>query len=174
MLDLLPENFWQSPWRPGGLPNRVLEPCAGKGVFLCLMMERFLKGLERQIPDLQERRKYILENILYFADINPLNIFICKLLLDPKDEFELNYYQGDSMNLDCKKTFNVVKFNLIIGNPPYSTNPSLPSSKPLYNLFTENFIDQCLHFLLHPRDGLVAEKGWINLEKICWLARTSK
>jgi len=34
-----------------------------------------------------------------------------------------------------------------VGNPPYSTNPSLQNAKPLYNLFVEKYIDITSNFL---------------------------
>jgi hypothetical protein len=71
--------------------------------------------------------------MLYFADINPMNIYICKLLLDPNDQYRLNYYEGDTLELDINTEFKIDKFNVIIGNPPYN--------KGLYIKFTEKMLN---------------------------------
>jgi hypothetical protein len=48
--------------------------------------------LKSMILNENNRYKYILENLLYFSDINEQNINICKLLLDPYNQYELNYH----------------------------------------------------------------------------------
>ena len=35
----------------------------------------------------------------------------------------------------------------VIGNPPYSTDPSKQNTTPLYNIFTEEYIDKCKYLL---------------------------
>lgn len=92
-------------------PPRIFEPCCGKGGFLIDIIDK-----------LSEKHDYqtIVEKCIYFGDINPLNVFICKMLLDPYDKYKLNAYCGDTLNLNIKKIFNVDTFDLIIGNPPYN------------------------------------------------------
>ena len=76
MLDKIPDNFWST-------PGRVFEPCCGKGGFVIDIVGRFMKGMAQKYPREKKRYKIIVERYLYFADINPTNIFITKLLLDP-------------------------------------------------------------------------------------------
>ena len=105
MIDKVPNKFWKK-------PIMVFEPTCGKGVFLCLAYDKFIKaGIDRQV---------ILEKCLYFADLNPVNVYICKMLLDPLDNYKLNYYVGDTLKLDVEKEFKIGKFDLVIGNPPYT------------------------------------------------------
>ena len=53
-------------------------------------------------------------------NINPTNIFICKLLLDPKDQYNLNYYTGDTLELNPLEEWEgITGFGAVIGNPPY-------------------------------------------------------
>jgi len=66
MLDKVPEDFWKS-------PKKVFEPCSGKGGFLVDIVNRFSKHLDY---------KTIVEQCLYFSDINPTNIYINKLLFN--------------------------------------------------------------------------------------------
>ena len=76
MLDTITKygdkDFWKT-------PKTVFEPCCGKGGFLVDIIDRFMNDL--QIEDEEERYKVIVEQCLYFCDINPTNIFICKTLI---------------------------------------------------------------------------------------------
>ncbi len=94
---------------------KIFEPCSGKGIFL-------LEIVEFLIDNSTLTKKQILEECIYFADINPLNIFICKMLLDPNNEYNLNYYEGDTLKLDINKQWNLDGFDAVIGNPPYQKN----------------------------------------------------
>jgi len=97
----------------------VFEPCAGKGGFIVDIINRFMNGLKEAIPDEKERYKTIVEECLYFSDINPTNIFICKLLIDPYNEYKLNYNEGNTLELNIKEKWIIEWFDAIIGNPPY-------------------------------------------------------
>ena len=112
MLDTFPDTFWKS-------PNKVFEPCPGKGGFLLDIIHRFSIGLEKIIPDEKQRYKKILEECVYFCDINPTNIFICKLLIDPYNEYTLNYHQGNTLDLNIQDKWGIEGFDAVIGNPPY-------------------------------------------------------
>ncbi len=112
MLDKIPIKFWTS-------KKKVFEPCAGKGGFLIDIIDRFMNGLKEVIPDEKKRYKTIVEECLYFSDINSTNIFICKLLIDPYNEYKLNYSEGNTLELDIKEKWNINGFDAVIGNPPY-------------------------------------------------------
>nr|QFG74388.1 MAG: hypothetical protein [Megaviridae environmental sample] len=113
MLDKLSEDFWKNKF------NKVLEPCCGKGGFVLDIFERFMNGLAESIQDMEERKKYIINNCLYWCDINPTNTFIVKLLIDPKNIYKLNYYEGDTLQLNINEYWKIKEFNAVIGNPPY-------------------------------------------------------
>jgi hypothetical protein len=104
MLDKIPSEFWET-------PKKVFEPCAGKGGFVIDIVDRFMIGLEEVIPDERKRYRIIVEQCLYFADINSQNIFICELLLDPFDDYRLNYYKGDTLKLDIRIKWNIEGFD---------------------------------------------------------------
>ena len=112
MLDKIPVEFWTS-------IKNVFEPCVGKGGFIVDIIDRFMDGLEDTIPDEKERYKTIVEECLYFGDINLTNIFVCKLLIDPYNEYDLNINEGNTLELDIKKKWNIDYFDAVIGNPPY-------------------------------------------------------
>lgn len=110
MLDRIPADFWKT-------RHKVFEPCSGKGGFLIDIIDRFMNGLKHVIECEKERYKIIVEECLYFSDINESNIFICKLLIDPYNKYKLNCYLGDTLKMDIKE-----KFSAVVGNPPYNLN----------------------------------------------------
>jgi site-specific DNA-methyltransferase (adenine-specific) len=153
MMDKIPAEFWTT-------PKKVLEPCAGKGGFLVDILERFMIGLEPLIPDVDERRRVIVEDCLYWADINPFNVWVCTFLLNLGGERKVNGYLGDSLELDTNKEWGIMQFDAVVGNPPYSTDPSLKTAKPLYNLFVEKYIDYAQYLLfVIPSRWFVGGKG---------------
>ena len=127
MLDKIPVEFWMS-------IQKVFEPCAGKGGFIVDIIDRFMNGLEKTIPDEKERYRTIVEKCLYFSDINSTNIFICKLLIDPYNEYKLNYNEGNTLELDIKEKWDIEGFDAVIGNPPYQ-NSNGASNGTLWDKF---------------------------------------
>ena len=59
MLDLLPQELFSDP------QTTFLDPCCKSGVFLREIAKRLLKGLEAQIPDLQQRIDHIMSKQLF-------------------------------------------------------------------------------------------------------------
>ena len=132
-------------------PKKVLEPCCGKGQFVIDIIDRFMYGLKEMIVDEKERYKIIVEECIYFADINATNIFIVRLLLDPLGVYNLNWFEGDTLKLDVRQHWNVEHFNAVIGNPPYQEefkNLKLGGpARPLYHIFTTMAINMSQYVL---------------------------
>ena len=72
MLDMLPEELFRSP------DTTFLEPSCKSGVFLREIATRLIKGLENQIPDLQERLDHILHKQLYGIAITELTSLLAR------------------------------------------------------------------------------------------------
>ena len=36
------------------------------------------------------------------------------------NDYKLNLYEGNSLQLDIQKEFGIEKFDIVIGNPPYN------------------------------------------------------
>jgi hypothetical protein len=113
----------------------IFEPCCGKGGFLVDIIGRLVKGLGPSFDSVEECYQYVVEECVYFADINELNIFICKLLLDPYNKYKLNYHLGDSLKLDPFKKWGVKSFDAVIGNPPYNGSSGTNTGNTLWNKF---------------------------------------
>jgi site-specific DNA-methyltransferase (adenine-specific) len=72
ILDLLPPSLWTNK------NATFLDPCAKTGVFLREIAKRLLTGLEKEIPDLQERINHICKNQLYGIAITELTAHISR------------------------------------------------------------------------------------------------
>ena len=109
MLDKLPIEVWENK------DLKWFDPCCGMGNFPIAVYLRLMEGLKNEIKDMKERKKHILENMLYMSELNKKNVLVCKQIFDINNEFKLNIYQGDTLNLDID-----IEFDIIIGNPPYN------------------------------------------------------
>ena len=119
MLDKIPLRFWTK-------KRRVFEPCSGKGGFLIDIVDRFMIGLKDKYPNKKQRYKKIVEDCLYFSDINPTNIFVCKLLIDPNNKYKINYNEGNTMELDItQEQWNNYNYGTLIKD----AFPNLTASK---------------------------------------------
>jgi hypothetical protein len=148
MIDKIPNNFWKE-------EKKVFEPCSGKGGFILDIINKFMDGLKEKYRDEKERYKKIVEECLYFSDINPTNIFICKLLIDPYNEYKLNYNEGNTLELNIKDKWNMEGFDAVIGNPPYNSSGNTNTGNTIWQKFTklslEKFIKKNgLLLYIHP------------------------
>ena len=87
MLDLLPDAVWSD-------PNLKFLDCSTKtGVFLREIAKRLIKGLEKQIPDLQERLNHIFTKQLFGIGITELTALMARRTLycsvNPKGQYSI-------------------------------------------------------------------------------------
>ncbi|MBV7440681.1 Eco57I restriction-modification methylase domain-containing protein [Weeksellaceae bacterium TAE3-ERU29] len=75
MLDTLPQELWSNP------KATFLDPFTKSGVFLREIAKRLLKGLETQIPDLQERINHIMQNQIFGIGITELTSLLARRTL---------------------------------------------------------------------------------------------
>ena len=136
MINKIPSDFWKT-------PKKVFEPCSGKGGFLIDIVDKFMNGLKEVIEDDEERYKIIVEECLYYSDINKQNIFIANLLLDPYNKYKLNSNEGDTLKINIKEKWMIEGFDLVIGNPPYE-NVNATGDNKLYLEFIKFSLDNLL------------------------------
>ncbi len=99
MLDMLPQELFSNP------DTTFLDPATKSGVFLREIAKRLMRGLEKQIPDLQERINHIFSKQLFGIAITELTSLLAR------------------RSLYCSKypnsSFSVTKFNTPEGNIRY-------------------------------------------------------
>jgi type I restriction-modification system DNA methylase subunit len=116
MLDKLPIEVWSDK------NLKWLDPATGMGNFPVAVYLRLMEGLKEDIKDIKERKKHILENMLYMSELNKKNVLVCNQLFDINNEYKLNLYEGDSLKVNYEKEFGIKEFDIIMGNPPYQKN----------------------------------------------------
>ncbi|MGY4676023.1 Eco57I restriction-modification methylase domain-containing protein [Ursidibacter arcticus] len=178
MLDRLPAELWQNK------EAKFLDPVCKSGVFLREIAKRLIKGLELQIPDLQERLNHIYSQQLYGIAITELTALlsrrsvycnkrangeysVCTIfeneegnIFKPKTEhsweegkckecgasqlvydritFENHAYAFIHQNGREKLGLEKMKFDVIIGNPPYQLRTGESSQAvPIYHKFIQ-------------------------------------
>lgn len=133
--------------------HKVLDSSAGYGTFLILAAYKFMVGLKDDFPDEEERFKWIVENCLYYGEIQSKSVFSWLVAIDPFDKYKTNIYWGDFLSEDfdkhMKDVWQVSDFQLIIQNPPYqklketekNRDSKNPKTQPLWHLFIQKSID---------------------------------
>lgn len=109
MLDQLPVDVWLDP------SLKWFDPAVGVGNFMVCVYYRLMISLSGIIEDELERRRHIITEMLYMSELNHKNTHICHLIFGE----DANIHQGDTLQLDITGKWNIEKFDIIVGNPPY-------------------------------------------------------
>lgn len=160
MLDTLPVEVWTNPNLKWG------DFCNGIGNFMVIVIKRLMIGLKEWENDDDLRYKHIVENMIYVGELQEKNMFLWMVSINPKSEFKLNLFRGNALGAEfdehMKNEWKVLKFNVLVGNPPYqiSDGGAKASSKPLYNIFTEKYIKMSnIVLLITPSRWFAGGKG---------------
>lgn len=101
MLDMLPQELFQNP------KTTFLDPACKTGVFLREIAKRLIVGLERKIPDLQERIDHIFHNQLYGIAITELTSLLSRRGVycskSAASEFSVSQFDSPEGNIRFKR-----------------------------------------------------------------------
>jgi len=107
MLSIIPKECFENK------NYKWLDAGAGHGNYsLCLFFILFI-SLYKSIPDEKERKIHIIENMIYMIEVNKENI------LHLREKFG---NKSNIINTDYLEWETDIKFDFIIGNPPYNCN----------------------------------------------------
>ena len=101
------------------------DPASGMGNFPVGVYMRLMVGLEKEIPDAEERRRHIIEDMLFMSEINAKNVFICREIFNG-DKYKMNIHEGNTLEMiesDLSDKWKAVLkdgFDVIVGNPPFN------------------------------------------------------
>jgi len=148
MLDKLPFDVWFNP------DLKWLDPANGVGNFPIVIFERLYDGLQEAIPSPDERKNHIIHNMLYMIELNPNNVEVSREVFGE----DANIFCGSFLEDEWKKEFNVERFDVIVGNPPFNSNQTYSAKKgggsSLWDKFVVKAIDKLnddgLLLFVHP------------------------
>ena len=146
MVYKLPEDVWTNPYLTW------LDPAVGIGNFPVIVYLKLMEGLKNykdeklDLTDEEERRKHILEEMLYMVEISEKSIFILNKVfcgIDGGGQYRLNIYSKSFI----EKEYNPgMKYDIIMGNPPYNP-PKGISGKSSGNSIWQNFVMKSFYML---------------------------
>lgn len=101
MLDMLPQELFENP------NATFLDPASKTGVFLREIAKRLLVGLEKQIPDLQERIDHIFHKQLYGIAITELTSLLSRRSVycskSPDGRYSVSQFHSSEGNIRFRK-----------------------------------------------------------------------
>jgi hypothetical protein len=98
------------------------DPASGMGNFPVAVYLKLMEGLKTQIPNDEDRKKHIIENMLFMSELNKKNVFISHQIFNMNNQYKLNLYEGDTLELNIVSVWGLElnSFDVILGNPPYN------------------------------------------------------
>jgi len=146
------ESYWMKKRNQNIWSNDSLtwyDPASGIGNYSIAIYYNLMEGLKDKIPDVESRKKHIIEKQLFMCELNGENCSQLRLIFNPEEKYHLNLYEGNGLHIHIKEVFGVSTFDIVIGNPPYNEELKENGAKALYNQFIEYYIDKCtmLYFI---------------------------
>lgn len=107
IFKIFPENIFKNP------NLKWLDPGAGTGNFSIYLYFKLLESLSDEIPNLDDRKEHIINNMIYIVEYREENVKILKEIFGVKSNIiNINF-------LEYNPSYN---FDVIIGNPPFNFN----------------------------------------------------
>lgn len=167
------------------------DPAVGIGNFLIVVYQKLMVGLKKEFENVQDRKKHIIENMLYASELNEKNCFVYKKIFNG---YKINLYEGSSIQittskgietytdvLDIEKDFGIEKFDIVVGNPPFNKG-STNTGNSIWKHFTITAINQWLKndgylCFIHPpgwRKPQTEYGNFVGMQKLMTVENTMK
>jgi len=105
ILSVIPEELYKNP------DLKWLDPGCGSGNFSIVLYFKLLEGLKNKIKNVKERKKHIIENMMFMVELQSKNITRLKNIFGEN----ANIYNTDFLEFNEDREYDVV-----IGNPPFN------------------------------------------------------
>ena len=158
MFSQLPDDIWLN------TELKWLDPASGIGNFHVVVYYKLMDSLKSKISDDKQRSKHIIENMLYMVELNSTNFQVCKKIFKMIDPDAIpNIVNSDFLNeFNPKKIFNIHKFNIIVGNPPFHKKVGPNKKQKIWHFFVIDSINKYLNengylVFVHPN-------GWRDIK----------
>ena len=169
MLEKLPDEVWKNP------TLKWLDPANGIGNYPIAVYYKLMESLKASrdinidkikreykldITKDTDRSKHIIKNMLFMVELNPVNVKVCKKIFKMIDSnAEPNIYNSpfytdtesklkENWTSKCKIKIPTLKFDIIMGNPPYNqggirskSGTGGENTKTIWPLFIENSLN---------------------------------
>jgi hypothetical protein len=145
MIEMIPEELFSNP------NTKWLDPGCGYGYFSVMIYEKLFNSLEFNIENKEQRKNHIIKNMIFMSEYNP---FYFNHLKETFGE-DANIIEGNFLEWDTD-----IKFDVIIGNPPYNCNgiKKVPKNKFLKKKQDGNTI---WHKFIIKSLNLLEKKGYL-------------
>ena len=108
MMDKLTDanpNIWSNP------NLKWLDPAAGMGNFAVVVYLRLMEGLKKQMPNIEARKKHILEKMLYMVEYDRTNSFMMSKIFCG-NKYKLNIFTGSFIDSERYEKEGIDIFSL--------------------------------------------------------------
>ena len=157
MLNMLPKDVWTDP------DLKWLDPANGIGNFPIIVYYKLMESLKDYKPKGKTLSQHIIEDMLYMVELNQANVRECKKIFHMVDpDAKLSHIANhDFLTFNPQKEWNIDKFDVIMGNPPFHTIAGPIKRKRIWHRFVIECVTNKLNkdkylLFIHPN-------GWRNV-----------